>query len=482
MNLKVSRCLPSVALLLVVFPVQLPLDAQSVPCSAITRNPLLLEALLDSHSQDTDSDFQDDTINAAQLEHLQFSPIVIQPGDALYLEYRGREFSVDADFASGERTAFDSSPKGSYEQWRKGNLPLDMFREALSQRLVRLRATAKSPNQVLFRNVKIIRAGKPIFEFASLASYGKPQVRRTVERQLPCVAFGDVPAHGNPTAVNYSNPASFRNFSGGLVQPMLPPFSMLTMQSIAPAGDPNHYKFQGKESDDESGLYNFGARYHSPALGRYISPDWFARPTTVPYADFTNPQTLNLYSFGRNDPISVNDPDGHDPGDKFKSKTAAAADAVRYIRKQENGYKWEYGTRIEKDGKIYTYKEPVTQKNPTGVDLPSLQKNDVGDVHTHNYGVGQDVHANSIEQPDRIGTVQDKEQVQKMQGDPKATVDYQSYVGAPNGDLIQFTPNPNAPDGLGDAKVVQHNVSPDANPPHPPVQQPAAQPKKEEPK
>src|SRR6266404_6267668 len=176
MSLKVSRCLPSFLLILVA--TQLPVNAQSVPCSAITRSPLVLETLLHSHSKDSDSDLQDDTINAAELGRLQFNPIVIQPGDALYMEYKGRDFTIDADFVSGERTAFDSSPKGSYEQWRKGILPLDMFREALSQRLIRLRAAAKNPNQVLFRNIKIIRAGKPVFEFSSLASYGQPQIRR----------------------------------------------------------------------------------------------------------------------------------------------------------------------------------------------------------------------------------------------------------------------------------------------------------------
>ena len=72
---------------------------------------------------------------------------------------------VNADFATGERTEFDSSPKGSYEQWRKGILPLDTFRAVLKQRLIRLRATAKNPNQVLFRNIKIIRAGRPVFEY-----------------------------------------------------------------------------------------------------------------------------------------------------------------------------------------------------------------------------------------------------------------------------------------------------------------------------
>lgn len=146
----------------------------------------------------------------------------------------------------------------------------------------------------------------------------------------------------------------------------------------------------------------------------------------------------------------------------YKSKNKAASAAVKDMRKRKNGYKWEYGARIHKDGKAYSYGPVVTDKNPKGVNLPDLQKNDVGDVHTHNYGVGEDAHANSIEQPDRITTVQDKASVQKMNG---GAVDYDSYVGAPNGNLIRFTPNPNAPDNLGDSKVVERGVAPDPNPP-----------------
>ncbi len=312
MSLKVSRCLSSAVFLLVFFAAQLTMQAQSVPCSAITRNPLVLEALLDSHSKDSDSDLQDDTINAAQLERLQFNAIVIQPGDALYMEYRGKDFTIDADFASGERTEFNSSPKGNYEQWRKGILPLDMFRGALNQRLVRLRATAKNPNQVLFRNIKIIRAGRPVFEFAKLISYGKPQVKTAVERQLRCVGFDDVPGNGTSTAVSYSllNPGPVRNFSGGLAQPMLPPFPMM-MQRTTASTDANHYKFTGKELDDETGLYNYGARYYSPALGRFVTPDWSRKPVPIPYANLKDPQTLNLYAYVRNNPVSLPDLDGH---------------------------------------------------------------------------------------------------------------------------------------------------------------------------
>ena len=82
--MKVSGWLISFVFLPVLIATQLPMNAQSVPCAAITRNPLVLEALLDAHSQDAGPDVLDDTINTAQLERLQFSPIVIQPGDALY--------------------------------------------------------------------------------------------------------------------------------------------------------------------------------------------------------------------------------------------------------------------------------------------------------------------------------------------------------------------------------------------------------------
>jgi RHS repeat-associated protein len=71
------------------------------------------------------------------------------------------------------------------------------------------------------------------------------------------------------------------------------------------------YKFTGKERDSESGLDNFGACYYSSTLGRFTIPDWAAKPTTVPYASFGNPQTLNLYSYVGNNPTTQGDPDGH---------------------------------------------------------------------------------------------------------------------------------------------------------------------------
>ena len=40
-------------------------------------------------------------------------------------------------------------------------------------------------------------------------------------------------------------------------------------------------------------------------------PDWAAKATAVPYADFGNPQTLNLYAIVHNNPESLADLDGH---------------------------------------------------------------------------------------------------------------------------------------------------------------------------
>jgi RHS repeat-associated protein len=69
-------------------------------------------------------------------------------------------------------------------------------------------------------------------------------------------------------------------------------------------------KFTGKERD-ETGLDYFGARYFSSTQGRFTSPDWSETPDPVPYADLSDPQSLNLYAYVRNNPLYYSDPDGH---------------------------------------------------------------------------------------------------------------------------------------------------------------------------
>ena len=73
----------------------------------------------------------------------------------------------------------------------------------------------------------------------------------------------------------------------------------------------NHYKFAGKERDAETGLDYFGARYYASNMGRWMSPDWADRPEAVPYSVMANPQSLNLYGYEGNNPLSNADADGH---------------------------------------------------------------------------------------------------------------------------------------------------------------------------
>ena len=69
--------------------------------------------------------------------------------------------------------------------------------------------------------------------------------------------------------------------------------------------------FTGKERDTESGNDYFGARYYASNMGRFMSPDWSDTPSPIPYADLPNPQSLNLYSYVKNNPLSRTDADGH---------------------------------------------------------------------------------------------------------------------------------------------------------------------------
>jgi RHS repeat-associated protein len=68
---------------------------------------------------------------------------------------------------------------------------------------------------------------------------------------------------------------------------------------------------QGKERDTETGNDDFGARYYSNRFGRWLSADWSAVPVAVPYANLTNPQTLNLYAMVGDNPETFVDLDGH---------------------------------------------------------------------------------------------------------------------------------------------------------------------------
>src|SRR5207249_7854981 len=89
-----------------------------------------------------------------------------------------------------------------------------------------------------------------------------------------------------------------------------------------PASGPDlvNQKFTGKERDAETGLDWFDSRYFSGAQGRFTSPD-------LPVMDqhINDPQSWNLYAYGRNNPLAYIDPTGREIeliGDEDESKKA----------------------------------------------------------------------------------------------------------------------------------------------------------------
>ncbi|MFA5820836.1 MAG: RHS repeat-associated core domain-containing protein [Candidatus Gracilibacteria bacterium] len=81
------------------------------------------------------------------------------------------------------------------------------------------------------------------------------------------------------------------------------PYGTTRFERTASAYTGNDYKFTGKEKDDSTGLYYYGARYYNPSLGRFMSEDPWE-------GNITDPQSLNKYAYVRNNPLKYRDPTG----------------------------------------------------------------------------------------------------------------------------------------------------------------------------
>jgi RHS repeat-associated protein len=80
------------------------------------------------------------------------------------------------------------------------------------------------------------------------------------------------------------------------------------LNCIGTGTDATPHHFTGKERDTETGFTNgndyFGSRYYVSLMGRFMSPDL---PVDQHPAD---PQSWNLYSYVRNNPLSLTDATG----------------------------------------------------------------------------------------------------------------------------------------------------------------------------
>ncbi|MFH1722947.1 MAG: RHS repeat-associated core domain-containing protein [Candidatus Altiarchaeota archaeon] len=70
------------------------------------------------------------------------------------------------------------------------------------------------------------------------------------------------------------------------------------------SGGDSRFTYTGQESDKETGLMYYKARYYNPSLRRFTQPDTIIQ-------DYFDPQTLNRYAYVRNNPIKNTDPTGN---------------------------------------------------------------------------------------------------------------------------------------------------------------------------
>jgi len=74
---------------------------------------------------------------------------------------------------------------------------------------------------------------------------------------------------------------------------------------LVPGGPaaPPEFGFTGQRFEPTVGLYDYGARWYDPSVGRFLQPDVLVSAPQLP-------QTLNRYAYVANDPINFKDPTG----------------------------------------------------------------------------------------------------------------------------------------------------------------------------
>jgi RHS repeat-associated protein len=134
------------------------------------------------------------------------------------------------------------------------------------------------------------------------------------------------------------------------------------------------YRYTGKERDDCTGLYYYGARYYAPWLVRWLSADP-AGPV----------DGLNLYVYVSGNPVRLNDQSGMQSNDVMvftPEEVFTDADYVDYLYEQEFGV-----SQIEPEAKQKTQKN--TRKNTmNGNGKLKKKRKGVESRHTYEASLG----------------------------------------------------------------------------------------------
>lgn len=163
-----------------------------------------------------------------------------------------------------------------------------------------------------------------------------------------------------------------------------------------------------------------------------MSPDWADKPEAVPYSQLDNPQSLNLYGYVNNNPLSKADPDGHCPVCEQALEWAAETPAGEQISAWGVAGMGALGAGLgAAGGYISTHLDSMPiPNNLAGVPItysdPGLQQQaHGGTVPSNSPSASPSGQTNSPTGPDgpykRPNNATSKEQRDSVQGKPCAT-------------------------------------------------------------
>lgn len=308
-----ARCSCLVALLLVA--AGWPATAQQSTCAPVSSNPLVMEALCSDKpglrvlpAKQMSATTAAQSVLALTAEEIDRARLhdapAIRMGDLLLFEANRRDFIFEILLSNGSELVFgpwtQTEAKDAVANWGKVQGRLD-YPETLGQSIVSMKITPIHPEgpPPLLRGIKIDHLGEYVFELE--------RARPTTATQTmePSMSYPQDP-RVMPASITRPNP--FRpEPQTGFLAPGLPALSLRPMMFQASGmTDGNHYKYTGKEFDDETGLYYYGARYYSPGMGRFTSSD----PTIFSKQRLFDPQQWNMFAYARNNPLKYTDPDG----------------------------------------------------------------------------------------------------------------------------------------------------------------------------
>jgi hypothetical protein len=142
-------------------------------------------------------------------------------------------------------------------------------------------------------------------------------------------------------------------------------------------------------------------------MGRFMSPDWSAKVQPVPYAKLDNPQTLNLYAYVGNNPMSRIDKDGHYECSGTREQCGAIRDALTAVRTADANLKAGTTGKAMLD-KVLSFYGRENTSNGVKVNFNATDPGALGNTSTRNgittISFGRDALSN-MQQPGKGETV-----------------------------------------------------------------------------